>query len=91
MEFLRFILSSFWVWLGFVILVALAVGWTVELVKVCKRNRHVKAYRVGERWCVEIENATKKDTERVLFGSYFSRTDIPDESEETGEAFEHGE
>ena len=84
MEFLRFILSSFWVWLGFVILVALAVGWTVTLVKECKRNRHIKAYRVDQRWCIEIENATKKDVDHVVFGPCITRTDDMDE-EETGE------
>ena len=84
MEFLRFILSSIWVWLGFVILAALAAEWTVALVRECKRNRRVKAYRVDQRWCIEIENATKRDVDHVVFGPCITRTDDLDE-EETGE------
>lgn len=37
MEFLRFIFSSFWVWLGFVVLVAAAGGAVVEIVKAIRR------------------------------------------------------
>lgn len=66
MEFLRFIFSSFWVWLGFVILVSMTGGGVIELVKACKRNRKVTAYRIGDRWHVEVENATKDEAKSIM-------------------------
>lgn len=61
MEFIRFIFSSFWVWLGFLLLVGAVSGCVVEVIKACKRNRTVKAYRVGSRWRMEVENASRAD------------------------------
>ena len=61
MEFLRFIFSSFWVWAGFLVLVAVALSGAAELVKACKRNRKITAYRIGERYHVTVENATRRD------------------------------
>ncbi len=61
MEFLRFIFSSFWVWLGFIILIAAVFGGVQETVKACKRNRKVTGYRVGDNWRFEIEGASKDD------------------------------
>ncbi len=61
MEFLRFIFSSFWVWLGFIVLIAVAFGGVQETVKVCKRNRKVPGYRIGNNWRFEIEGASKDD------------------------------
>ena len=58
MEFLRFIFSSFWVWLGFFILLSMIGGGVIELMKACKRNRKVTGYRIGQRWHVQIENAS---------------------------------
>ena len=71
MEFLRFIFSSFWVWLGFVILVAVVGGGLAELVKACKRNRKITSYQIGQRWHVEIENATEKDAQRVMISAAY--------------------
>ena len=61
MEFLRFIFSSFWVWAGFLVLVAAVLNGAAELVKACKRNRKITAYRIGERYHVTVENATGRD------------------------------
>lgn len=70
MEFLRFIFSSFWVWLGFVILVAMVGGVLVTLVKACKRNRKVMGRYIGERW-VKIENASEKDVQQAVISAAY--------------------
>jgi len=65
MEFLFFIFSGFWVWLGFMILLVMigsVAAVVAVLVKACKRNRKVTAYRIGERWHIQVENASKEDT-----------------------------
>ena len=66
MEFWRFIFSSFWVWLGFVILVSMVGGGIIELVKACKRNRKVSGYRVGQRWKLDVENASADDVQHAF-------------------------
>ena len=48
MEFLRFIFSSFWVWLGFVVLVAAAGGAVAEIVKAIRPARKIAVYRTGD-------------------------------------------
>ena len=55
MDALRFIFSSFWIWLGFTTLV-------VDAIKAIRNTRNVKIYTFenGNR-TVEIENATKAD------------------------------
>ena len=55
MEFLRFIFSSFWVWLGFVVLVAAAGGAVVEIVKAIRPARKIAVYRTGD--VVRVEAA----------------------------------
>ena len=71
MALLRFLFSRFWVWLEFVILVVMIGGVLVALVKACKRNRKVTAYQIGERWHVEIENATEKDAHHVMISAAY--------------------
>lgn len=66
MEFLRFIFSSFWVWLGFIILLSMVGGGIIELVKACKRNRKVSGYRVGQRWKLDAENASADDVQHAF-------------------------
>ena len=56
MEFLRFIFSSFWVWLGFVVLVAAA-----EIVKAIRPARKIAVYRTGDVVRVEVEGAGRGD------------------------------
>lgn len=66
MEFLRFIFSSFWVWAGFIALVAVILNGAVELVKACKQSRKVAVYTMGGVRRVEIENATRKDAAEAV-------------------------
>ena len=66
MEFLRFIFSSFWVWLGFIIMLSMIGGGMIELVKACKRNRKVSGYRVGQRWKLDVEKASAEDAQNAF-------------------------
>jgi len=75
MEFLRFIFSSFWVLCGFMALVALFFSGTIELVKACKRNRKVTAYRIGNRWHVQIENASKGEAQHAIISADYAPKD----------------
>ena len=75
MEFLRFIFSGFWVWLGFVILTAMVGGGVIKLVKACKRNRKVEGYRIGERWHIEIENASAEDARSAIISAAYAPGD----------------
>ena len=61
MEFLRFIFSSFWVWLGFVVLIAAAGGAVVEIVKAVRSARKIAVYRTGDVVRVEVEGAGRGD------------------------------
>ena len=60
MDALRFIFSSFWIWLGFTTLVAVVLKYLVDAIKAIRNTRNVKIYTFenGNR-TVEIENATK--------------------------------
>lgn len=66
MEFIRFVFSSFWVWLGFIVLILSAAGAAAEIIKAAKQNRKVAVYRVGDVKRVEIENATRGDVTAAL-------------------------
>ena len=66
MELLRFIFSSFWVWAGFLVLVAVVLNGAVELVKACKQSRKVAVYTMGGVRRVEIENATRRDAAEAM-------------------------
>lgn len=58
---MRFIFSSFWVWLGFVVLVAAAGGAVVEIVKAIRPARKIAVYRTGDVVRVEVEGAGRGD------------------------------
>lgn len=73
MEFLRFIFSGFWVWLGFMCLAVAIFGGVQETVKVCKRNRKVRCYRIGARWNVEIENASAEDAQQAIISTVYGQ------------------
>lgn len=62
MDALRFIFSSFWIWLGFTTLVAVVLKYLADAIKAIRNTRNVKIYTFenGNR-TVEIENATKAD------------------------------
>ena len=72
MAFLRFIFSSFWVWLGFVVLVCVVGGVVVTVVKTCKHSRKITTYRVGERWYITVEEASKEDVEQAIISAVYA-------------------
>ena len=61
MEFIRFILSGFWTWAGFLILIVAAGNAAAEVIKAIHPPRKIEAYRIGERWHVQIEGARPGD------------------------------
>lgn len=66
MDALRFIFSSFWIWLGFTTLVAVVLKYLVDAIKAIRNTRNVKIYTFENGRCaVEIENATKADVADV--------------------------
>ena len=78
MEFLRFIFSSFWVWLGTICLLMwaaylleLTLNGLAELVKACKRSRKVTACQIGARWHIEVENASGDDVRGVMVSAAY--------------------
>lgn len=75
MEFLRFVFSGFWVWLGFMCLIAMSGGVVIGAVKACKRDRKVSGYRVGQRWKLDVENASAADVQ----SAFISVTHAPEE------------
>ncbi len=72
MEFLRFIFSSFWVWLGFLILVSMIGSGVIELVKACKRNRKVTVVKMGASVHTTIENATKDEAQNAVLSAAYA-------------------
>ena len=66
MEFIRFILSGFWTWAGFLILIVAAGNAAAEVIKAIRPARKIEAYRIGERWHVQIEGARRGDVAEML-------------------------
>lgn len=68
MEIIRFVLSNFWVWLGAVILI-LAIGQAaVEIIKAVHPSRKISAYKIGDRWRMEIDGARRGDIAAAIRG-----------------------
>lgn len=72
MEFVRFIFSSFWVWMGFIILVSMIGGGVIELVKTCKRNRKITSYRIDKRWHIMVEDASAADVQQTIISAAYA-------------------
>ena len=66
MEFIRFILSGFWTWAGFLILIVAAGNAVAEIIKAACPCRKIEAYRIGDRWHVQIEGARRGDIAETL-------------------------
>ena len=67
MDALRFIFSSFWIWLGFTTLVAVVLKYLVDAIKAIRNTRNVKIYTFenGNR-NEEMETATKADVDDAI-------------------------
>ena len=64
MEFLKFIFSSPWIWLGFLILVCCVLKYMVDLVSALRAKRKVHTFKTSDgSWQVLVENATHNDVE----------------------------
>lgn len=67
MEFLKFIFSSPWIWLGFLILVCCVLKYTVDLVNALRAKRKVHTFKTSDgSWQVLVENATHNDVEAAM-------------------------
>lgn len=67
MEFLKFIFSSPWIWLGFLILVRCVLKYTVDLVSALRAKRKVHTFKTSDgSWQVLVENATHNDVEAAM-------------------------
>lgn len=62
MEFIRFIFSSFWTWVGFLIL----IGAVASIVKAAHTPRKIEAYRIDSRWHVQIDGAHRGDISEIM-------------------------
>ena len=72
-EFLRFILSSFWVWLGFLGLFLVACEGIAEIIKAIKPERRiVEAKKDGDVY--RIEGATSSDVQTLVYGTRIEAT-----------------
>lgn len=75
MEFMRLIFSSFWAWLGLIILVSVIGDVLIRVIKSCKRNRRIEAYRIGNKWKMVVENASARDMRQALNGPQEEETE----------------
>lgn len=67
MEFLKFVFSSPWIWLGFLILVCCVLKYTVDLVSALRAKRKVHTFKTSDgSWQVLVENATHNDVEAAM-------------------------
>lgn len=66
MEFWRFIFSSFWIWLGFITLVAVVLKYLVDIIKALRNARNVHTYKTKDGWQVLVTNASHDDVEVAM-------------------------
>ena len=67
MEFLKFIFSSPWIWLGFLILVCCVLKYMVDLVSALRAKRKVHTFKTSDgSWQVLVEIATHNDVEAAM-------------------------
>ena len=68
MEFIRFIFSSTWIFVGLIILLTVILDYLVKLVKAIRAGRKVKLYDFGDNksFTVEVENAKQDDIEYAV-------------------------
>lgn len=69
-EFLRFVLSSFWIWLGFLILVLTTCEGIAQIIRAIKPERRtVDARKEGDVWIYRIVGATGRDVQTLVYGT----------------------
>ena len=56
MEFVRFIFSRFWVWLGFAVLVYIVMYGLTEIIKACQKVKVICVYEGPNGRTVEARN-----------------------------------
>lgn len=66
MEIIRFLFSSFWVWLGFLIIASMVGYYIVEAIKAFRVPKKLEAYKTGDHWHIEI-SGTKLAAELKAF------------------------
>lgn len=64
---MEYILSSFWTWLGTVILLYLALELLEIVLNAISSRRKVKVSQRGDTITVEITNASRRDVEMALW------------------------
>lgn len=64
---MKFIFSSPWIWLGFLILVCCVLKYAVDLVNALRAKRKVHTFKTSDgSWQVLVENATHNDVEAAM-------------------------
>ena len=64
---MKFIFSSPWIWLGFLILVCCVLKYMVDLVSALRAKRKVHTFKTSNgSWQVLVENATHNDVEAAM-------------------------
>ncbi len=65
MKLLQYILSDFWVWLRFALLLLIVAICLLELAGTCKRGRKITVYKLDNQVSVTIEGASRADVKAV--------------------------
>lgn len=66
MKLFQLVFSSFWVWLGFLLLTATVGYYIIEAIKAFRVPKKLEAYKIGNRWHIEI-SGTKLAAELKAF------------------------
>lgn len=66
MELLELIFTSFWTWLGFIILIAAAGGAVADIIKAARAKKKIDVYKYGGRWRVELEGAGCEEIDTAI-------------------------
>ena len=82
MELLQFVFSSFWVWLGCVVLIVAAGEAVATAAAGFRQKRKVSVYHVGDVTRVEVENAGRADIPAAVIMPYVISKKFADELEE---------
>ena len=66
MEFLMYVLSGFWPWLGLVILIMVTGDAIAEVVKAFRKLHKIDAYQINGAWSIHIDSARRGDLSEIL-------------------------